>query len=103
MTTKSSNKKFKWALEFNAARYKINTYISCTYTLISYKTRNKTTDIPIPPGYNPSIGHNHVEVAQDTDQNHLILKKSWDLALGPIKQVIYVQKKKICVQIVFVY
>lgn len=40
-----------------------------------------------PPGYNPSIGHNHVEVAKDTDQNHLILKKSWDLALGPIKQV----------------
>lgn len=50
--------------------------------------RNKTTDIPSPPGYNLAVGHSHSEVAKDTDQNHLILKKSWDLALGPIKQVI---------------
>lgn len=26
-------------------------------------------------------------MAKDTDQNHLIIKKSWDIALGPIKQV----------------
>lgn len=28
-----------------------------------------------------------MEVTMDTDQSHLILKKSWDIALGPIKQV----------------
>lgn len=50
--------------------------------------RNRNTiDLAAPPGYNPSVGQSHNEVALDTDQNHLILKKSWDIALGPIKQV----------------
>lgn len=50
--------------------------------------RNRNTnDLPSPPGFNPSVGQSHMEVAMDTDQNHLILKKSWDIALGPIKQV----------------
>lgn len=40
-----------------------------------------------PPGYDPSIGNGHVEVSTETDSTHLLLKRSWDLALGPIKQV----------------
>lgn len=52
-----------------------------------FRARNKNADIAAPPGFNPSIGPNHVEVAKETDQSHLILKKSWDLALAPVKQV----------------
>lgn len=33
------------------------------------------------------MGQSHNEVAKETDQNHLIIKKSWELALNPIKQV----------------
>ncbi|XP_031631451.1 ER membrane protein complex subunit 4 [Contarinia nasturtii] len=67
MSSKSGNKKFKWALDFN--------------------TRSRGNDLPSPPGFNPSVGQSHMEVTMDTDQSHLILKKSWDIALGPIKQV----------------
>lgn len=49
--------------------------------------RSRSNDLPAPPGYNPSVGQSHMEVTMDTDQSHLILKKSWDIALGPIKQV----------------
>lgn len=50
--------------------------------------QDKTVEIPSPPGYTPtgSLFHN-VEYMRETDSNHLIIKKSWDLALGPLKQV----------------
>lgn len=67
MSSKSGNRKFKWALDFT--------------------TRSRSNDLPAPPGFNPAVGQNHMEVTMDTDQSHLILKKSWDIALGPIKQV----------------
>lgn len=41
-----------------------------------------------PPGFNQSAGQIHSEVARDTDQSQLIVKKSWDVALGPVKGVI---------------
>lgn len=50
-------------------------------------SRNKSSDISSPPGYNLSVGQSHSEVAKDNDQSHLIIKKSWDIALGPMKQV----------------
>lgn len=52
-----------------------------------FRSANKNSDIAAPPGYNPSVGQSHNEVARDSDQSHLIIKKSWDIALGPIKQV----------------
>ncbi|KAG5677925.1 hypothetical protein PVAND_007640 [Polypedilum vanderplanki] len=64
--SKSSSKKLKWSLEFNT------------------KSRN---DLPIPPGFNLSAAQSHSEVAKDQDQNQLIMKKSWDMALGPIKGI----------------
>lgn len=45
---------------------------------------SKTNDLPAPPGYNPSVMVNYTEVVRD---QHLVMKKSWDLALGPLKQV----------------
>lgn len=45
-------------------------------------------EIPSPPGYTPTGGLFHnVEYMRESDSNLLIIKKSWDLALGPLKQV----------------
>jgi hypothetical protein len=49
--------------------------------------RNKNSDFASPPGFNLSAGQSHSEVARDTDQSQLIIKKSWDCALGPVKGV----------------
>lgn len=57
------------------------------FTPPSLKHSSKSADLASPPGFDPSIGNGHVEVAAETDSTHLILKRSWDLALGPIKQV----------------
>lgn len=50
---------------------------------------DRNVDLPSPPGYNPGIGGNQIDHARETDSMHLIVKKSWDLALGPLKQVRY--------------
>lgn len=44
-------------------------------------------EIPSPPGYTTGSLFHNVEYMRETDPNHLIMKKSWDLALGPLKQV----------------
>ena len=49
----------------------------------------RMTDLSSPPGYSSSIGNNQIETAREADSAHLIIKKSWDLALGPIRQVRY--------------
>lgn len=64
-----------------------------------YSCRGRSNDLPSPPGYNPSVGQSHMEVTMDTDQNHLILKKSWDIALGPIKQVSPFSFAIVCVRL----
>ncbi|XP_035790747.1 ER membrane protein complex subunit 4-like [Anopheles albimanus] len=68
MASKVASKKFKWGLDFNT------------------KPRSSNSDIPAPPGYNPSADVVSSKVSNPTDQSHLILKKSWEIALGPIKQ-----------------
>jgi ER membrane protein complex subunit 4 len=53
-----------------------------------FKSDNaNNVSLPAPPGYNPSAVQAHAELSKETDSSHLILKKSWDLALGPLKQV----------------
>lgn len=54
------------------------------------KTKNDRTtlnEISSPPGYNTSLNVTSIEANKDGDPNHLIMKKSWDIALGPLKQV----------------
>ncbi|XP_037941602.1 ER membrane protein complex subunit 4 [Teleopsis dalmanni] len=63
MSSKQANKKNKWALNFNT---------------------NKSDDLPSPPGYNPSTLVNQTEIVRD---QRLVIKKSWDLALAPLKQI----------------
>ncbi|GAB0097990.1 ER membrane protein complex subunit 4 [Sergentomyia squamirostris] len=69
MNTKGSGKKYKWSLDFTS------------------RAVARNAEITSPPGYNPTVGQSHSEVSKETDQNHLIIKKSWDIALAPIKQV----------------
>lgn len=61
------------------------------FILVLFPNRNKqerTGDAATPPGYNPSVVLAHsTESLRESDSNHLIIKKSWDLALGPLKQV----------------
>jgi len=53
-----------------------------------FKSDNaNNVSLPSPPGYNPSAVQAHAESSKETDSSHLIIKKSWDLALGPLKQV----------------
>lgn len=49
--------------------------------------QEKNADLASPPGYNPSVNQVYTESSKENDSNHLIIKKSWDLALGPLKQV----------------
>ncbi|XP_073836880.1 ER membrane protein complex subunit 4 [Musca autumnalis] len=61
--SKQASKKSKWSLDFN---------------------NNKSNDLPAPIGFNPSAMVNQTEVVRD---QRLVMKKSWDLALGPLKQI----------------
>lgn len=50
--------------------------------------QEKNTDIPSPPGYTSAVAlFNAADSIRESDPNHLIIKKSWDLAIGPLKQV----------------
>lgn len=50
------------------------------------RSRSDRLDLASPPGFNPNIGHGHSEISQEVDSN-LIVKKSWDIALAPLKQI----------------
>jgi len=68
-TVKASNRKFKWSLDFNQ------------------RGKTSNAELASPPGYNPAAAQNHTETSKESDANHLIIKKLWDVALGPLKQV----------------
>lgn len=50
-------------------------------------SRVSTEPLPAPPGYSSSTIGSNSEVSKKTDVSRLITKKSWDLALAPMKQV----------------
>ncbi|GBP66561.1 ER membrane protein complex subunit 4 [Eumeta japonica] len=59
----------KWALDYN------------------HKSKTQATELPAPPGYNQGINANYAETSKNSDSNLLLIKKLWDVALGPLKQV----------------
>lgn len=61
--------------------------ISVNYRVNFYRTRGPSEPLPSPPAYMSSAVSVSGEVSKKTDISRLITKKSWDLALGPIKQV----------------
>ena len=48
--------------------------------------RDPSQELPSPPGYSASINALHAEAPRNGDPS-LKAKRSWDIALGPIKQV----------------
>ncbi|XP_037030965.1 ER membrane protein complex subunit 4 [Bradysia coprophila] len=72
MKNLAEDKKFKWSLKPSAS------------------LRDKSSETASPPGYNPSIHGGVVETEatnKNSEQTHLIIKKSWDVAIGPLKQI----------------
>ncbi len=67
MTTQPSRHRAKWSVDF------------------STKVRNNAADLPSPLGYSMSVANIHAESTRQTDPG-LKAKRSWDMALGPIKQ-----------------
>lgn len=61
------------------------------FAYFSFRNKHeKSTDNVSPPGYSQSAGQNGTELTKDSESSRLIIKKSWDLALGPLKQVLKV-------------
>jgi len=46
--------------------------------------QERTVDLP---GYEPSVGQVHTQASRENDTTHLLNKRSWEVALAPIKQV----------------
>ena len=67
MTSQPSRNRSRWSLDFS-------------------KSGRNATDLPNPPGYSTSVNALHGEAARQADPS-LRLKRSWEIALGPIKQV----------------
>lgn len=56
--------------------------------LYSRNNKERSSELASPPGYTHGVALVHsTDHARDANSNHLIIKKSWDLALGPLKQV----------------
>lgn len=52
----------------------------------SQRRTERVTELASPPGFSSSLGQGHSEASRETEAN-LIVKKSWDVALAPWKQV----------------
>ena len=68
MASQPSRNRSRWNLDFN-------------------KTGHRS-ELPSPPGYSSSINALHGEAQRQADPS-LKAKRSWEIALGPIKQVIF--------------
>lgn len=56
--------------------------------LYSRNNKERSSELAPPPGYTHGVALVHsTDHSRDSNSNHLIIKKSWDLALGPLKQV----------------
>lgn len=53
---------------------------------LNYTKKSHHDNLPSPPGYLPNLRQSHGDVNQRRDLG-LIAKKSWDIALGPLKQI----------------
>ena len=65
MSKTVANKGSRWALDFTV--------------------KGRNTDLPAPPGYSLSVNQS-LEVNKANDAS-LVIKRAWDLALSPLKQV----------------
>lgn len=66
--SRAPSKRHKWSFAFSQRR------------------ADRVTELASPPGFSSSLGQGHSEASRETEAN-LIVKKSWDVALAPWKQV----------------
>jgi len=59
-----------------------------TFTQSFLFFRHRTQETANPPGFTSTITHHHADQTREADPN-LIVKRSWDFALGPIKQAMF--------------
>ncbi|XP_023229046.1 ER membrane protein complex subunit 4 isoform X1 [Centruroides vittatus] len=57
-----------------------------SFSFVQRSKLERQMELPSPPGYSSSLGQVHAEASKETDAT-LIVKKSWDIALAPLKQV----------------
>ena len=67
MSKAVANKGSRWSLDFTA------------------KGRDRNTELPAPPGY--SLSFNQSSEVNKANDASLVIKRAWDLALSPLKQV----------------
>ncbi|XP_017769831.1 PREDICTED: ER membrane protein complex subunit 4 [Nicrophorus vespilloides] len=70
-SNKNMSRRMKWSLESSK----------------SNRVAISGGDLACPPAYSTSSSISNSEVTKKTDTSHLIKKKSWELALAPLKQV----------------
>ncbi|KAI1285237.1 ER membrane protein complex subunit 4 [Halotydeus destructor] len=69
LSSNIKDKRHKWALSFGS------------------KSRGERHgDLPSPPGYTAAVSQAHSEASREADPS-LVVKKSWDIALAPLKQI----------------
>lgn len=76
MTTQPSRNRWKWSLDFSTKGSGRSTGVSS----------GGGGELCSPPGYSSSLTSLHAEASRVTDPS-LKAKRSWDIALGPIKNV----------------
>ncbi|GAV03250.1 hypothetical protein RvY_13702 [Ramazzottius varieornatus] len=54
---------------------------------VSYRPGVNRSDLPPPIGYNPNVVYSSESVTRSQDTTGLIEKRSWDIAMAPLKQV----------------
>jgi len=67
MSKAVANKGSRWSLDFTA------------------KGRDRNTELPAPPGY--SLSFNQSSEVNKANDASLVIKRAWDLALSPLKQI----------------
>jgi len=53
---------------------------------LNYTKKSHHDNLPSPPGYVPNFRQAQAEVSRGRDMT-ILAKKSWDMALGPLKQI----------------
>lgn len=70
-------------------RLKVSILHILTFTngnILCVRNKGERGEISNPPGFSSNLGYIHSDASREVD-NNLIVKKSWDIALAPLKQI----------------
>lgn len=82
-----NKQKHRWSLNFTKLVIILSTNNNNNiFIIISRSNKSERSDVLSPPGYNSNHGYIQNEGSREVD-NNLIVKKSWEIALAPLKQI----------------